>query len=73
MDSAQRNIRVYKFQLDGTLRNGRISGEESGNKGEGIRHGKAGSRQPLCDQPRRNFDLGFGWKSPYKLETNAIG
>jgi gluconolactonase len=38
-DSAQRNIRVYDFQPDGTLRNGRIFGEEPGAKGEGVPDG----------------------------------
>lgn len=38
-DSAQRNIRVYDFQTDGTLRNGRIFGEEPGVKGEGVPDG----------------------------------
>jgi gluconolactonase len=38
-DSAQRNIRVYDFQTDGTLRNGRIFGEEPGAKGEGVPDG----------------------------------
>lgn len=37
-DSSQRNIRVYDFQ-DGTLRNGRIFGEEPGMKGEGVPDG----------------------------------
>jgi gluconolactonase len=38
-DSAQRNIRVYDFQTDGTLRNGRIFGEEPGAKGDGVPDG----------------------------------
>jgi gluconolactonase len=38
-DSAQRNIRVYDFQTDGTLRNGRILGAEPGAKGEGVPDG----------------------------------
>jgi gluconolactonase len=38
-DSAQRNIRVYDFQPDGTLRNGRIFSEEPGGKGEGVPDG----------------------------------
>ncbi len=38
-DSAQKNIRVYDFDLDGTLRNGRIFGEEPGGKGEGVPDG----------------------------------
>jgi gluconolactonase len=38
-DSAQRNIRVYDFQPDGTIRNGRIFGEEPGGKGEGVPDG----------------------------------
>jgi gluconolactonase len=38
-DSAQRNIRVYDFQPGGTLRNGRIFGEEPGAKGEGVPDG----------------------------------
>jgi gluconolactonase len=38
-DSTQRNIRVYDFQQDGTLRNGRIFGEEPGGKGEGVPDG----------------------------------
>ena len=38
-DSEKRNIRVYDFQQDGTLRNGRIFGEEPGLKGEGVPDG----------------------------------
>jgi len=38
-DSTQRNIRVYDFQPDGTLRNGRMFGEEPGGKGEGVPDG----------------------------------
>lgn len=38
-DSTQSNIRVYDFQPDGTLRNGRIFGEEPGSKGEGVPDG----------------------------------
>jgi gluconolactonase len=38
-DSTQRNIRVYDFQPDGTLHNGRIFGEEPGGKGEGVPDG----------------------------------
>ena len=38
-DSEKRNIRVYDFQQDGTIRNGRIFGEEPGLKGEGVPDG----------------------------------
>jgi gluconolactonase len=38
-DSKQRNIRVYDFSPDGTLTNGRIFGEEPGDKGEGVPDG----------------------------------
>jgi gluconolactonase len=38
-DSTQRNIRVYDFQPDGTLRNGRIFAQEPGGKGEGVPDG----------------------------------
>jgi gluconolactonase len=38
-DSSQRNIRVYDFRPDGTLRNGRIFGEERGGKEEGVPDG----------------------------------
>lgn len=38
-DSTQRNIRVYAFQADGTLRNGRIFGKEPGVNGEGVPDG----------------------------------
>jgi gluconolactonase len=38
-DSSQRNIRVYDFQPDGTIQNGRIFGEEPGVKGEGVPDG----------------------------------
>ena len=38
-DSKQRNIRVYDFQPDGTLANGRIFGEEPGGKGDGVPDG----------------------------------
>lgn len=38
-DSAEKNIRVYDVRRDGTLENGRIFGEEKGNKGEGVPDG----------------------------------
>lgn len=38
-DSKQRNIRVYDFQSDGSLANGRIFGEEPGGKGDGVPDG----------------------------------
>jgi gluconolactonase len=38
-DSAEKNIRVYDVQTDGTLTNGRIFGDEKGNKGEGVPDG----------------------------------
>ncbi|HVO57007.1 MAG TPA: SMP-30/gluconolactonase/LRE family protein [Dongiaceae bacterium] len=38
-DSKQRNIRVYDFQPDGTLANGRIFGEEPGQGDEGVPDG----------------------------------
>jgi gluconolactonase len=38
-DSKQRNIRVYEFAADGTLKNGRIFGEEPGGKGDGVPDG----------------------------------
>jgi len=38
-DSTQRNIRVYDFQPDGTLRNGRIFAQEPGGKREGVPDG----------------------------------
>jgi gluconolactonase len=38
-DSQQRNIRVYDFSPDGTLKNGRIFAEEPGAKGEGVPDG----------------------------------
>jgi gluconolactonase len=38
-DTKQRNIRVYDFQANGTLSNGRIFGEEPGGKGEGVPDG----------------------------------
>jgi gluconolactonase len=38
-DSAEKNIRVYDVRADGTLENGRIFGEEKGNKGEGVPDG----------------------------------
>lgn len=38
-DSKQRNIRVYDFQPDGTVANGRIFGEEPGGKGDGVPDG----------------------------------
>jgi gluconolactonase len=38
-DSAEKNIRVYDVQSDGTLTNGRIFGDEKGNKGEGVPDG----------------------------------
>jgi gluconolactonase len=38
-DSKQRNIRVYDFSPDGTLKNGRIFGEEPGGRGDGVPDG----------------------------------
>jgi gluconolactonase len=38
-DSESRNIRVYDVSPDGTLRNGRIFGEEPGGKGDGVPDG----------------------------------
>lgn len=38
-DSEQRNIRVFDFTRDRTLANGRIFGEESGGKGDGVPDG----------------------------------
>jgi gluconolactonase len=38
-DSEKRNIRVYDVAPDGTLRNGRIFGEEPGGKGDGVPDG----------------------------------
>lgn len=38
-DSEQRNIRVYDFAADGSLKNGRIFGEEPGEKNEGVPDG----------------------------------
>ncbi|HET8925727.1 MAG TPA: SMP-30/gluconolactonase/LRE family protein [Candidatus Acidoferrum sp.] len=38
-DTKQRNIRVYNFNSDGTLANGRIFGDESGGKGDGAPDG----------------------------------
>jgi gluconolactonase len=38
-DSAEKNIHVYDVRPDGTLENGRIFGEEKGNKGEGVPDG----------------------------------
>ena len=38
-DSEQRNIRVFDFAADGTLKNGRIFGEEPGAKGDGVPDG----------------------------------
>jgi gluconolactonase len=38
-DSEQRNIRVYDVAPDGTLKNGRIFGEEPGAKGDGVPDG----------------------------------
>lgn len=38
-DSELRNIRVYDVSPDGTLRNGRIFGEEPGGKGDGVPDG----------------------------------
>jgi gluconolactonase len=38
-DSDQRNIRVYDFQANGTIANGRIFGAEPGGKDEGVPDG----------------------------------
>ena len=44
-DSQQRNIRVYEFRPDGSLANGRIFGEEPGEKGDGVPDGIKVDRQ----------------------------
>ena len=44
-DSKQRNIRVYDFSPGGTLKNGRIFGEEPGGKGEGVPDGMKVDRE----------------------------
>lgn len=38
-DSAKKTIQVFDFLPDGTLANGRIFGDEAGNKGEGVPDG----------------------------------
>jgi gluconolactonase len=38
-DSEQRNIREYDFEANGSLKNGRIFGEEPGGKGDGVPDG----------------------------------
>jgi gluconolactonase len=38
-DTAKRTILVYDFMPDGTLANGRLFGEEAGNRGEGVPDG----------------------------------
>src|SRR5437763_10834680 len=38
-DSEQRNIRVYDVAANGSLKNGRIFGEEPGGKGDGVPDG----------------------------------
>ena len=38
-DSEKRNIRVYDVAADGTLRNGRVFGEEPGGEGDGVPDG----------------------------------
>ena len=38
-DSEKKNIRVYDFLPDGMLSNGRLFGDETGNKGEGVPDG----------------------------------
>jgi gluconolactonase len=38
-DTAKRTIQVYDFLPDGTLANGRLFGDENGNKGEGVPDG----------------------------------
>lgn len=44
-DSKQKNIRVYDVTVDGALANGRIFGEESGGKGEGVPDGMKADEQ----------------------------
>ena len=38
-DSAKKNVRVYDVAADGTMANGRIFGDETGGKGEGVPDG----------------------------------
>jgi gluconolactonase len=66
-DSQQRNIRVYDFSPDGTLRNGRIFGEEPGGKGDGVPDGMK------VDQNGNLFVTGPGGIWVWDKAANHIG
>ena len=59
-DSEKRNIRVYDVAADGTLKNGRIFGEEPGAKDDGVPDGIKvdRERQPLCHRAKGHLGLG---------------
>lgn len=66
-DSQRRNIRVYDFSPDGTLRNGRIFGEEPGGKGDGVPDGMK------VDRNGNLFVTGPGGIWVWDKEANHIG
>ena len=66
-DSKERNIRVYDFAPDGTLKNGRIFGEEPGGKGEGVPDGMK------VDQNGNLFVTGPGGVWVWDKEGHHIG
>jgi gluconolactonase len=66
-DSKERNIRVYDFAPDGTLKNGRIFGEEPGGKGDGVPDGMK------VDQNGNLFVTGPGGVWVWDKEGHHIG
>jgi gluconolactonase len=66
-DSKERNIRVYDFAIDGTLKNGRIFGEEPGHKGDGVPDGMK------VDQNGNLFVTGPGGVWVWDKEGQHIG
>ena len=72
-DSAEKNIRVYDVQPDGTLANGRIFGEEKGNKGEGVPDGMRVDRKGniFDDRPEEASGFGIHTRATYSARSRC--
>jgi gluconolactonase len=71
-DSEQRNIRVYDAAPDGTLSNGRIFGEEPGEKNDGVPDGIKVANLTWGDQNYSTLYI-TATTSVYRLETKTQG
>ena len=63
-DSEKRNIRVYDVAADHTLRNGRIFGEEPGEKDDGVPDGMKVDKNRQSVRHRTERHLGLGRQRP---------